>query len=178
VAFRDWLLLGLGLSTVAWWMLVVLIVWFIVLRWREKQLTMPQGGLFNLQQLVLMVFSVFALLALISSVPKALLSSPDMMLTGNGSYGNQLNWFADYSSNELPTVSVISAPMWLYKGAMLLWAIWLSFALLRWVKLAWQALQVGGFWQSKPAPKARQGVGGEPVTDPASEPAVPDQPTS
>lgn len=161
VSFRDWLLLGLGLSTVSWWVLALLVVWFLVLRWRERQLTMPTGGGFNLQQFALMALSVIAVLVLVGSVPAALLSSPDMMLTGNGSYGNQLNWFADYSADALPNVSVLSVPMWLYKGAMLLWAIWLSFALLRWIKHAWQALNVGGFWQSKPG-KARLATGGEP----------------
>ena len=174
VPFRDWLLLGLGLSTVSWWVLALLVVWFLVLRWREQQLTMPTGGIFNLQQFALMAFSVIAVLVLVGSVPAALLSSPDMMLTGNGSYGNQLNWFADYSSDELPNVSVISVPMWLYKGAMLLWAIWLSFALLRWIKLAWQAVNVGGFWQSKPG-KARLATGGEPD---AVSPPVNDNPSS
>jgi len=159
--FRDWLLLGLGLSTVSWWVLALLVAWFVILRWREQQETLAAGTGFNLKQVALFSFSIVAVLVLVGAVPAALLSSPDMMLTGNNSYGNQLHWFADYSSNELPAVSVLSAPMWLYKGAMLLWAIWLSFALLRWVKLAWQALQVGGFWQSKPAKLVRQSVGGE-----------------
>ena len=168
VNFRDWLLLGLGLSTVSWWVLTLLVVWLIVLRWREKQQVQSSSGWFNLQQLALLAFSGIAVLTLVGSVPAALLSSPDMMLTGNGSYGNQLNWFADYSNDVLPAVHVISVPMWLYKGAMLLWAIWLSFALLRWIKHAWQALNVGGFWHSKPG-KTRLATGGEP--DAAATPA-------
>ncbi|NQD38519.1 hypothetical protein HPT27_15965 [Permianibacter sp. IMCC34836] len=171
--FRDWLLLGLGLSTVSWWVLALLVSWFVALRWRERQVNAPTSS-FNLKQVVLFGLSIVAVLVLVGSVPAALLSSPDMMLTGNGSYGNQLNWFADYSSNELPGVSVLSAPMWLYKGAMLLWAIWLSFALLRWVKLAWTALQVGGLWQHKPIKPVRASVGGEPAGTAAVPATVPD----
>lgn len=173
--FRDWLLLGLGLSTVSWWLLALLVFWFAMLRWREQQVDVT-GRFFNFKQAILLLLSVGAVLSLVTAVPNALLSSPDMMLTGNGSYGNQLNWFADYSADVLPAVSVISAPLWLYKGAMLLWAIWLSFALLRWVKLAWQALQVGAFWLHKPGKAKSAAIGGEPVLaeqkPPASEPPL------
>ncbi len=161
VGFRDWLLLGLGLSTVSWGLLALLVLWFVLVRWRQQQTTLIEHNWFNVKQVALLALSGFAVLSLVGAVPKALLSSPDMMLTGNNSWGNQLHWFADYSSDALPAVTVLSVPMWLYKGAMLLWAIWLSFALLRWVKLAWQAVQVGGFWHSKPAKPARQSVGGE-----------------
>jgi hypothetical protein len=147
--FRDWLLLGLGLSTVSWWVLALLVGWFVALKQREHRSPSPIRWRFNLQQLALIGLSLAALLSLVGAVPTALLSSPDMMLTGNGSWGHELHWFADVSADALPQVWVLSVPLWLYKGAMLLWAIWLSFALLRWVKLAWQALQVGGLWRAK-----------------------------
>jgi hypothetical protein len=39
--------------------------------------------------------------------------------------------------------------MWWYKAAMLLWALWLAFALVRWLPIAWKALGSGGFWRKK-----------------------------
>jgi hypothetical protein len=32
---------------------------------------------------------------------------------------------------------------------MLAWALWLSFALLRWLRWAWSALTVHGLWRGK-----------------------------
>jgi hypothetical protein len=72
-----------------------------------------------------------------------------MMLVGNNSYAEQLNWFADYTDKLLPTTQVYSLPLWIYKGLMLLWAIWLSFVLIAWVRHSWQALNRGEFWRAK-----------------------------
>jgi hypothetical protein len=34
---------------------------------------------------------------------------------------------------------------------MLAWALWLAFALTRWLPFAWRALTVGSFWTQGPA---------------------------
>jgi hypothetical protein len=36
---------------------------------------------------------------------------------------------------------------------MLAWALWLAFALTRWLPLAWRALNVGSFWKQNTAPQ-------------------------
>ena len=38
-----------------------------------------------------------------------------MHVTGNGSYGNSLKWFADSADSELPTASAWTLPLWFYK---------------------------------------------------------------
>jgi hypothetical protein len=50
----------------------------------------------------------------------------------------------------LPQASVFSVPLWVYRVAMLLWSMWLVFALLRWIKWGWQIFAGGDWWRSNP----------------------------
>ena len=95
------------------------------------------------------LFTVIALLAIVVSLPSGLLGSPDMHVTGNGSYGNALTWFADRSDSVLPVAAAWSVPIWIYKVLILIWALWLSFALLRWLPWVWQCFAKDGFWHSR-----------------------------
>jgi hypothetical protein len=45
-----------------------------------------------------------------------------------------LSWFHDRVTSALPQPLVLSVSLWFYKAAMLAWALWLSFALVRWVR--------------------------------------------
>jgi hypothetical protein len=58
-----------------------------------------------------------------------------------------LTWFNDLAAGPLPAPWVLSLSLWWYKLAMLLWALWLAFALVRWVPPAWRGLTAGGFWR-------------------------------
>jgi hypothetical protein len=78
-----------------------------------------------------------------------------MHVTGHNSYGNVLNWFADSSSSVLPVAAVISVPLWIYKALILAWALWLSFALLRWLPWVWQCFSSQGYWRSRHADAVR-----------------------
>jgi hypothetical protein len=42
---------------------------------------------------------------------------------------------------------VVSVSIWYYKAAMLTWALWLSFALVRWVRWAWAAFSAPELWR-------------------------------
>ena len=72
-----------------------------------------------------------------------------MHVTGNGSYGNALTWFADRTDDLLPIATAWSLPMWIYKVLILAWALWLSFALLRWLPWVWRCFAKDGFWHSR-----------------------------
>lgn len=147
IGFGDLLLLGLGLSTQAWSVLVLVLAWLMAVKWRAGKADLLDKSWFNPLQVALLILSALALLLLVSSVPAGLLSRPDMMVS-NAS-GNPLHWYQDLSDGALPALWALNLPLWVYKGAMLLWAIWLSFAVIRWVRLAWQGLNVGGFWHKK-----------------------------
>jgi hypothetical protein len=64
-------------------------------------------------------------------------------IAGAGQSFGGLSWFTDQSANQLPSAWVLSVSLWWYKAAMLAWALWLAFALTRWLPFAWRALNVG-----------------------------------
>ncbi|MGB2742712.1 MAG: hypothetical protein WBC60_19380 [Cognaticolwellia sp.] len=145
----SWIVLGFGLSLNNWGVLMLMTLWFAAITasaYRPK--TLSRVG-YNTSQLLLYALSFFAILSLVSVVPASLLSSPSMGIEGNQSYGNHLQWFSDKSSGLLPQVSVFSISTLFYKGIMLAWVIWLSFAFLSWIKWAWKALGVQGYWRSE-----------------------------
>ena len=72
---------------------------------------------------------------------------------GNSSYGLQLNWFADRSTETLPQASALSLPLWVYKVLMLAWALWLANAVIGWLREAYTAWTRDGYWRV-PAKKA------------------------
>ncbi len=137
---RDWLLLGLGLSTFSWWVLIVFGTWLFLLD-RRHDLRFEKRWQFNAAQILLGVLSVAALGVLVSAIPYGLLGAPDMGVHGD------LHWFMDRTASELPQPFVISVSIWFYKLAMLLWALWLSFALLRWLPWAWRQYASEGLWR-------------------------------
>jgi len=148
---RHWLLLGLGFSTFSWSVLALVIIWLMLCGAREKSELNLNWWKFDLVQVVIAGMTVVALLSIVLSLPAGLLGTPDMHVAGHNSYGNVLNWFADGSDSVLPIASVITVPMWVYKGLILVWALWLSFALLRWLPWVWKCFSRDGFWRSRKA---------------------------
>lgn len=145
---HEWLLLGLGLSTRSWAVLAVVAIWLFVLRWRETWGEGISRWRFNLVQVALAALTFFAVGGLVfSGIRGSLLASPDMGVRGPGSYGGTFEWFMDRTASMLPQPEVISAPMWLYRVLMFAWALWLAFALLKWLRWAWSAWKVNGIWR-------------------------------
>jgi len=145
----HWLLLGLGFSTFAWPALGTVVLWLLVSGARERWNGKASWWQYNLIQLAFAAITVVALMTILSSLPGGLLGTPEMNVTGNGSYGNSLKWFADSSDSVLPTASVWSVPLWCYKILILGWALWLSFALLRWLPWVWRCFSSQGYWRPR-----------------------------
>ena len=146
---HHWLLLGLGFSTFNWPVLAVVVAWLLSAGAREQWRTRLPWRQYNATQAMFALFTVIALLSIIVSLPGGLLGTPDMHVTGNGSTGNSLVWFADRSESALPVASAWSMPIWVYKVLILAWALWLSFALLRWLPWVWRSFAKEGFWHSR-----------------------------
>jgi hypothetical protein len=147
---HEWLLVGLGLSTFSWSVLLLFAVWVFVFEWRSRWTTDARPWVFNATQLALIALTVVALGSLLTAIPNGLLGSPDMDVTGAGSHAGQLAWFHDRVDDALPRPVAISISIWFYKAAMLAWALWLSFAVVRWVRWAWDAFSAGKLWQRTP----------------------------
>ncbi|MDH3548433.1 MAG: hypothetical protein OEQ16_03720, partial [Gammaproteobacteria bacterium] len=56
---------------------------------------------------------------------------------------------ADRSESVLPIASAFTVPMWIYKTLILAWALWLSFALVRWLPWVWKCFSSDGLWRSQ-----------------------------
>jgi hypothetical protein len=147
---RHWLFLGLGFSTFSWPALAVVTIWLLACGAREK---FGSAGLkwwgFNVVQVVIGLLTVYALLSILAALPQGLLGTPDMHVTGHESHANLLSWFADRSTSALPRAAAFTVPMWIYKAIILVWALWLSFALVRWLPWVWKCFSSDGFWRKR-----------------------------
>lgn len=146
---RDWLFLGLGLSTFSWWVLLVFATWVFILARRDRW-TIEARWKFNALQLALAALSIVALIILVAAIPFGLLGQPNMGLRPELSIEG-LSWFMDRTDQYLTRPIVVSVSIWFYKLAMLLWALWLSFALLHWLPWAWRQYGSLGLWKARAA---------------------------
>ena len=152
---KHWLLLGLGLTQIPAALVVFVVGWFFLVAARPGWV--KEGGLLanrrhlrNLAQLGLVLASLCFLGVLAGSVYEGLVTSPDMEISGAGSYGSHLAWYVDTSPGSIPEGWVLSVSIWVWRGAMLVWALWLAQALLVWLRWAWSSANDCGFWASKP----------------------------
>jgi hypothetical protein len=169
---RDWFLLSLGLTQAPLWITVLIVGWLLALGWR-RQLGAAAAGAgpsragFNLLQIALAGVTLAALSGLFWSITNGLLGLPEMQISGNGSSAFSLQWYLDRSDSVLPRPWVFSVPLFLYRLAMLAWALWLAQALLRWLKWGWQCFSEGGLWR----PRQKKGPTPPPLMPPARVPS-------
>lgn len=105
---------------------------------------------FNSVQIALATLSIVALLVLIGAIPFSLLGEPDMDIRPDPRFDG-FTWFVDRTDPQLPRPLVFSVSIWFYKLAMLMWALWLSFALLRWLPWGWRQFVSLGLWRNRVA---------------------------
>ena len=152
----HWLLLAIGMSTINMVGSLPVVLWFFAMEARRRYNVAAASKLFNLMQIGLIGLSLVALMSLFFTIPQSLLSSPNMQITGNGSSAYIYQWYQDHSSDSLPNAWVFSLPLWVFRLAMLLWSMWLVFALLRWLKWGWQCLSAGKLWDNPPPRQPRK----------------------
>lgn len=144
----QWLLLGVVLSQVQIILALSVVLWFLVLAWRRRlSVDTLSNSQFDLIQLGMLWLTMIALWSLLQAIQQGLLGFPNMYISGNGSSNDSLRWYQDRTSGTLPSVWVISVSLWLYRGAMLAWALWLALALLKWLQWGWQCFSAQGLWK-------------------------------
>ena len=150
---HDWLLLGLGFSTSFWLAFAVVAVWLIVHGTRRSWGANISEPVYRVSQIGFGALTLAAFAAIVGGIGAGLLGNPDMSVAGYGSVGNELRWFADQTGNALPEATAYSVPLWAYKVLILAWALWLSFALIRWLPWVWHRFSEEGLWyRREPAP--------------------------
>lgn len=146
---RHWFLLLVGLSQIPLELAGVVIVWLLLLGWRSRQNT-THWRYFNVFQVLIAVLTIVSLGVLLFTVGQGLLGeSPDMQIAGNQSSAYHLNWYQDRSLSTLPTATLISVPVLVYRLLMFVWSFWLALALLRWLQWGWQCFSHDGLWNKK-----------------------------
>lgn len=143
----EWILLALGLTQVHAAAGLIVVAWLFLLERRGRRDGRAHHPFsFNMIQLALVMLTFIAMGILIVIVGEGLLGDPKMFILGNGSYPFQLRWFLPHTDQNLPQPTVISLSIWYYRLLMLLWALWLATAVLRWLTWGWQQYSHGGAW--------------------------------
>ncbi len=150
----EWMLLGIGLTQVPLPLALVVIGWLFFLRWRgsESFLRLPAWA-HNLLQVALIAATLVALGVFVGVVAAGLLGSPEMFISGNGSSSHLLRWYEAGCGNQLPRPGCVTVSIWWYRFLMLVWALWLAAALIRWLRWAWRQFSTGGCFRPLAPPR-------------------------
>jgi hypothetical protein len=144
---HQWVLLGIGLTQLGVVSAALIVGWLLALGARERTPALDSPWYHNLVQLGLALLTLVALSALFDAVSRGLLGYPSMQIEGNDSDAYRLNWYQDRAAATPEQASIVSVPLWVYRVAMLFWALWLAFALLGWLKWGWGVYVRDGLWR-------------------------------
>lgn len=145
---REWLLLSLGLTQVPVFAALLFVAWLFFIRWRgsDRFQRWPTWA-YNLSEVALILLSLVSIGIFIGIASVGLLGDPQMYIAGNHSSASRLAWYSPRSDGALPLAGYFSVSEWWYRIAMLLWALWLAAALVRWLRLGWHHSSRGGHFR-------------------------------
>lgn len=172
---HEWMLLSLGLTQVPVTLALLVVAWLFFLKWRgEVSFQCLPVWAYNLCQAGLIFLTLLAIGIFIGIASSGLLGDPEMYIAGNGSSDSRLVWYAARTPAELPMPGYASISVWWYRLAMLLWALWLAAALVRWLRLGWKNSTKGGHFKrspQRPSPSAPPKLPGEGANSELERPA-------
>ncbi|CAA6802251.1 MAG: Unknown protein [uncultured Thiotrichaceae bacterium] len=145
----QWFLLGVGLSLATPFMMIVVVTWLLAMKYRPQLQHVKSKWVFNSSQVLLVLLTLVALGSLLITLQQGLLGWPDMQIRGNQSSAWGLRWYQDRAEALLPQPWVISVPLMVYRVLMLLWALWLAFSLISWLRQGWENFTIGGLWRPR-----------------------------
>jgi len=143
----HWALLLVGLTQASMWTLMIVVAWLLLLGWRADRPLVAHRFGFNLVQIGLGILTLVALSSLFFAIEQGLLGQPEMQIVGNGSFAYNLHWYQDRTLALWPVAWVVSVPLFVYRALMLLWALWLAFALISWLRWGWSCYSKDGLWR-------------------------------
>jgi hypothetical protein len=142
----QWALLALGLTQVPLPVAGIVFGWFFVVAFQDYE--RPERAFwFNVRQFLLLGFTFVFLGCLFGAVYDSLLNTPNMEVAGSGSSERMLHWYVDRTPGTLPVAWVLTVSLWVWRGVMLLWALWLAHNLVAWLKWAWLQFSSAGVWK-------------------------------
>jgi len=142
----QWALLGLGLTQVPLPVAGIVVGWFFAIAYHDR--ARPDRPFwFNARQLLILGATLVFLGCLFAAVYDSLLNTPNMEVTGSGSSERLLRWYVDRTPGTLPEAWVLTTSLWVWRGVMLLWALWLAHSLVGWLSWAWNNFRSDGVWK-------------------------------
>lgn len=130
----QWLILLLGLSLLTPFLGLWVVVALVLLSLYDKFIAFVSVRLRFVTQFFLGVLLLVALAILIYAMIQGLRDMPNMHLLPSA-LGSTLNadyvWLQDFGMKTWPRAWIISLPVWMYRGLMLLWSLWVVITLLR-----------------------------------------------
>ncbi|MCR9203667.1 MAG: hypothetical protein NXH75_03755, partial [Halobacteriovoraceae bacterium] len=148
LSFLNWSVLFLGLTQGANAGIFWVMGYLIFLSYRKMTFKNYGKGVYNITSIVGIFAGIVSIGNFLNILRNGLLGGPLMSIEGNDSSTSLLNWFVDRYDLVLPDVWVISLPTIAYQVLMLLWAIWMTFTLIKWVPWMWEGLYGEGFFKS------------------------------
>lgn len=150
LSFINWSVLFLGLTQGANGGIFWVTGYLIFLSYRKMTFKSYKKATYNITSILALLGGLISVGNFINILKNGLLGGPLMSIEGNDSSSLMLNWFVDRYDSILPEVWVISLPTIAYQILMLLWAIWMTFTLIKWVPWMWEGLYGDGFFKSIP----------------------------
>lgn len=153
----QWFALGVGLTQADPLAALAAVVWILALAAKAGSGGPQKRLLYNLAQLALALLMLAGLAGLLEAIHNGLLGVPRMQVLGQNSSAWTLSWFYDRTGPVLPEPGVWSVSIWWYRGLMLAWSLWLSVALLGWLRWAYNVFVEGGAWRKGPGKRPKGG---------------------
>ncbi len=144
--FWQWLVLGCAFGTFSWLAFSVVAGWLFFVGWKQQFAGFESRAKNILLQWFSLFFTVTTIALLIVTVAYGLLSYPDMGVAGQNASSSKLYWYLDSGFDLLPSITLLSVHLWWYKLLILLWSIWVSFAVLSWLKKMFLSLNRNDWW--------------------------------
>jgi hypothetical protein len=155
VRWWEWFLLVIGMSQLPTVLLVVVVGWFVAMIVRGKH-PADRVWLFQLTQLGLVFWTLVVAGILCSAVYNNLLFDVNMQVDGGRSTNDLFRWYVDRVDGVLPTPSISSLSIYVWKVVMLFWAFWLVQRLTSWAKWGWNQFSHEDLWRSVAKPNSSQ----------------------
>jgi hypothetical protein len=143
---HQWLLLLVGLTQIPAVAAILVVLWFFLLSNRRTDLVV-HDLYFAARQIVIVGYTLLAFACLVWAVDAGLLGDPAMEIAGPQCSSSSVRFFVDRTLDALPTATVVSLPLWVYRVLMFVWALWLAISLLGWTKWGWQSFKEGGLFR-------------------------------
>lgn len=167
IGIIAWVLLMLGLTQISVVCSLMIIAWLFLMLWPEAKVWKKLSPWkHNFAQIGLIGLTLVAIGFFVKIATVGLLGNPEMYVAGNGSSATYLSWFSARAPSDLPQPGYWSISIWWFRLAMLLWALWLSYSLVRWLRDGWKCSAERGHFRAKTKKKAAPKSNGKEAVPP------------